>query len=532
MIELRQYQKEAVEATVSALANNESNPCIVAPTGSGKSIIIAFLVKRLLEIKPKATFLVLAHVKELIQQNYRKILTVLPEVNVGIFCSGLGKKEALKQITFGSLMSCVRSLGLFQDIDYIIIDEVHRLNPEAESSYQKIISYFGCQIIGLTATPFRTTEGSIVGGNNVLGKICYNISIQSLIKDGYISKPITKDALSRINTDGMHLKQGDFDLNEMADKMECLVNKSIQEIADKAALRKHFICFCCTIEHAILVCDKLNEAGITAQVLHSKVSRENRNKIVEDFQNQKYKCLVNVSILTEGFDAPFVDCIILMRATVSPGLYYQMVGRGFRTAPGKDNFLILDFGENARRHGCIDDIKNNPLEGFSNKKKSAPIKICPMCQTVLAIKEKFCKECQYEFISAAKLISDNVNSWVDERDILSNGQYKNKSVIKEYQVASVKYNAHHKENKPPSMVVTYSTKGTIFSNEFNDYICFLHEGYAHTRAVKWWFANIEGFRPMPASKNIDDYVNDARKYAKKPLTIKVKQNGKFWNVVD
>ena len=514
---LRPYQQEAVDCTIRNLHSKEGNPCIVIPTAGGKSHCIAELCKHFINEYPKIQIVVLAHVKELIQQNSEKLSMSWPEhPPFGIYCAGLGLKQKDKQITFASIQSIYNKK--IKDYHLIICDEVHRVPADGEGMYRTFIeSNPRAKVVGFTATPYRTKSGSIVGKDNILNYISYEAKIPELIKQGYLSIPITKTTKNRNDFSKVAIKQGDFDTQEMADifNKNDLIDKSCNEISNVARNRNHIICFCVNIEHAEKVCDNLNSNFVMSDVLHSKLSQKNRDDIIRRFKEGKLRCIVNVGILTEGFDAPFIDCVCLLRATMSPGLMYQMIGRGFRIHPDKKDFLVLDFGENICRHGCIDDIKTQPKEK-AKKKGEAPVKVCPKCYSICHLAVKECKDCGYIFESE----NDPHKPFASMKSILS----KEEKPIW-VKINRTQYIVHSKVGKPNSLRVVYHTD----FQWYNEYICLEHEGYARDKAINWWNRRAKKY-------DVPNTIEKAYGISKnngliEPERIRIQKNGKYFEII-
>jgi DNA repair protein RadD len=236
--------------------------------------------------------------------------------------------------------------------------------------------------------------------------------------------------------------------------------------------------FASGIKHGAHIVRLLREKhGIECGFVTGETPAAERDDVLGQFRRGELKYLCNVNVLTTGFDAPNIDCVALVRPTMSPGLYYQMVGRGFRLHPGKQNCLVLDFGGNVVRHGPVDQVKVVERNGKGNGE--APAKECPECLSVIAAGYARCPDCGYEFPPRVRSQHDAKAS---NAAILS-GQI----TTTQYRVQDVCYSVHVKhgadEDAPKSMRVDYKVGWHDFKSEW---VCFEHDGYARAKAVAWW----------------------------------------------
>jgi len=327
----RQYQTDAVEALHEYICTKQTNPCIVLPTGSGKSVVMAETIRKWKQESPWIRGCILAHRKELVVQNAEKFRAVYNEEEIGIFSAGLGRKDYDSPILFASIDSIYRQSGNFQPFDFIFIDEAHRIPPAGEGKYRTFIK--GCQrfnqaikIIGWTATPFRMGCGPICHENHILNEICYKAKITELINDGYLCRLRSKvgnyqPALTEVKRNS----NGDYVTASLAKatNRQSLISSAIREAVGiiQSENRKHVVFFCVDIEHCKRVSDELRKFGIYAPYLTGKTRQCDRDRIIGDFRSGRIQAVCNVNVLTEGFDAPHIDCIVLLRPTLSAGLF-------------------------------------------------------------------------------------------------------------------------------------------------------------------------------------------------------------------
>ena len=384
---LRPYQQQAIDALFKwwEAGRQGEDPLIWLPTAAGKTVIFSHLIKRLMNDYKGVTVLILAHRKELLTQAEQKLLAVWPEAPVGVYAASLDRRE-IRPITIASRDTLAGVLEEVGQFTFVIIDECHRMNAKEGGRYQTIVRQLRAQypdlvVVGFTATPYRLGQGKIYGEGKPFADIAYKKPMLEMIQEGYLC-PLTSRTAERgeIDTTGIATRGGDFDeaqLSERASDSE-LVREALTEWQTLAADRKHSVFFCVSILHAGIVSEQLHRMGIDAPVITGETAGSERDHLLHDFNEGQFRAIVNVGVLTEGWDAPLVDCIVLLRPTKSASLYVQMVGRGLRLHPSKSHCLILDFGGNIQRLGPVDQAgEREPKEG--KKKKGAterPYKRC------------------------------------------------------------------------------------------------------------------------------------------------------------
>ncbi|KAA0011803.1 DEAD/DEAH box helicase [Billgrantia pellis] len=355
---LRLYQREAVERVVAHFRGSDEPAVVVLPTGSGKSLVIAELARL-----ARGRVLVLAHVRELVEQNHAKYLAYGLEAD--IFSAGLGRKEAARQVVFGSVQSVVRHLDRFDDGTFtlLIIDECHRVSPEEDSTYHRVIDHFKrhnsrLKVLGLTATPYRLGQGFIYhrhhhgmvrGGDDCFFRDCvFEQPLRLMVKQGYLARPVRIDvAVERYDFSALRPASSGLFREEELNRVVAGNRATpgiVAEIVERARDRRGVMLFAASVAHAEEVLGYL-PSGQSALVT-GETSLSERERMIADFKAGELKYLVNVAVLTTGFDAPHVDLIAILRPTESVSLYQQIVGRGLRLAPGKDDCLVLDYAGN------------------------------------------------------------------------------------------------------------------------------------------------------------------------------------------
>ncbi len=370
-MKLRYYQQEAIDETLKWLDTQHTHPLIVLPTGSGKTVVFTTIIKQLFDRDPDCRVLILAHRQELVSQAKDKLLSVWPCAPYGILAAGLKEFDASSPVVIASrdTLATPKRLEDAGEFDYIIVDEAHHVGLEKASRYQKIFNNFNTtqhyapKIFGVTATPYRMGQGFIYGlGDEFFGGVSYQIGIPQLIKDGYLcrlsafkvdDKAVIDASTARVKFKGGDYRESDLEKLAMEDQtMLAIIADWIDKAYSKGRLSTVF--FCVTVAHANKMCMLLQNAGIEAAVVTANTPNDERAEILEKFENGAINALCNVAVLTEGWDAPRTDCIALLRPTKSLGLYVQICGRGMRTWGDKKDCLLLDYGENMNRHGCID----------------------------------------------------------------------------------------------------------------------------------------------------------------------------------
>ena len=537
---LRPYQQETIEAVHGFICARKENPCVVLPTGSGKSVVMAALIQKWKLKSPRVRGCILAHRQELVVQNAEKLQIYFDQAGlrekIGLFCAGLDQKNYDTSITFASIDSIFRKSGEFPPFDFLFIDEAQHIPPSGEGKYQTFIR--GCQrynpklvVVGWTATPFRMGCGAICHKDHILNEICYEAGIADLIEKGYLCKLRSKTG------------EAEYDLKEIKrPKNSDYTKKSLEEISSdtktiKAAVReavvilnrekrRSIIFFCISLNHCQQVSDELSKNGIYAPTVTSKTDVRSRKCHLHGLRNGKIRAICNVGVLTEGFDAPCIDAIVLLRPTLSAGLFAQMVGRGLRPHANKKDCLVLDFANCIDEHGPID------LIGLENQfvvlvtcqncreKFSRAIGICPICGWEITRQE-------IERVESVEKTRRLHGEKISKKSILSNEP-------ETFKVNSIKVNRHLKEGLPDSIRLQFRCG----LSTFRYWLCLDHPGQAGNIAKQWWFDRFPEERPrMMGGKKVT--VNAAlqdlfspQKLSESIKTITVRRKGRFSEIID
>lgn len=542
MYVLRDYQQAAVNAVYDHIRNRATNPCVVIPTAGGKTPVIATLCRDSVTAW-NGRVLILAHVKELLQQSADKLQAICPTVRVGIYSAGLKRRETDAPVIIAGIQSVHDKATLLGNFDLVIVDEAHLIGEEG--MYRKLIADLqeinpDLRVIGLTATPYRLSSGAICKPDGILNEVCYEVSVKVLMNRQFLCKMVSKAALAQVDTSALRVVRGEFDPEQSARLFDDAAEPAALEILERTigSQRNSVLIFCQNIAHArtvarilrgkaesirvegrkqlasveglfgeradpAIVADYLDDAGRPTDALRYSLAdamgvaeiygdthADDRAEILADFKAGKIKYLINVGVLTTGFDAPNIDCVCLLRATASAGLFYQMVGRGFRIHPDKTDCLVLDFGENVKRHGPVDCIRPK-VKGDSQADGG---KVCPECREVVATNASVCPECGHAWEQAARKASGH-NSRAGSEDIVS-GEPKTEA----RPVLATTYKVHTKKGAADDAPKTLRATHQLSFNEWvSEWICVEHPtgSFANNKAEDWW--NLRSVVPMPVT---------------------------------
>lgn len=513
---LRWYQKQAVEAVWDYLrSTKEGAPCVVLPTGSGKTFVIAELCRQVVEWGGRA--LVLAHVKELLEQTAEKLAAMVDGNTVGLYSAGLGERTTSTPIVVAGIQSVYTRAEELGEFQLLVVDEAHLIPPTGSGRYRTLLNAEKtvspkARLVGLTATPYRMGCGWIVkdradsqdesGYDRILDTVVYDAPTSQLIADGTLSRVASRAAKRAPDFSGVHTVRGDFDENEVEKILSGrnVLESVCGEIIEKTADRHKVVVFCNRVESARKVAKILQEhdPNFAAEVVDGETASGDRADIVRRFKSDvgdtdlfgneskplKYVC--NVGVFTTGFDAPNVDCVALLRPTKSLALYQQMIGRGLRRAPNKADCLVLDFGGNIDRHGPID--LPVPVASYTETDKNW--KTCQACGGVVAKYFQICPLCGAAFSVARREVDANsgITRTSSASAILSADGEPAEPIVEEYQITEVEYEAHYKKNAPPDAVPTFQVKYLRgqFSRPIFEWLCPEHSGWIRKKFEKWW----------------------------------------------
>ena len=480
MFELRPYQKPIADKVFDYMRKHPGkHPLVALPTGSGKTVVMADIIHQTITRWPDTKVLVLSHVREILMQDYKALKFHLNKP-IGLYSAGL-KSRTIENVTVAGIQSIYKGASRFVNYKLIIVDECHLIPPVDTSMYRRFFAGLKSpRYFGLTATPFRLGSGLIYGEkDSIFDHLVYDLTsaekFVKLIEDGYLSKLSTKATKTKLDTRNIAIRGGDFDKKEMADafNVNAITKEACKEIVKAGADYKKWLIFAIDIDHAESIAETLISMGVPSMVVHSKMDMD-RDFVINAYRSGKFKAMVNVNVLTTGFDDPEIDLIALLRPTQSPVIHVQTIGRGLRRADGKDHCLVLDFAGNTERLGPINDIVvRKRRKGDKLGDGEALMRECPMCSELVPISAKICPSCEYVFPIATKL-----QTRASTAEIIST-----RKPVDWYEVKDVVCNIHHKANTPDMLKISYLC-GVRY---FNEFICINHpEGsYAKRLADHW-----------------------------------------------
>jgi DNA repair protein RadD len=514
----RYYQTEAVAAVWDYFeskrgSKDDCNPLVLMPTATGKSVVIALLIKSIFDSYFNQKVLVLTHVKELVGQNYERLKQVWPGAPAGINSEGLKQRDYHSSIIFAGIGSVKGKPELFGKVDLVLVDECDLISPSENTTYMKFLSALRktnpyLRVIGFTATAWRTGQGHLVNGG-IFTDVCYDITsfeaFNRLLDEGYLCNLIPPKTKLLLDVSGVGLVGGEFNQGKLAEAVDKddVTWAALQETAQWAQDRKHWLIFAQGVHHALKIGEMLTYMGISNVVIHSDLSDKDRDEGIAGYKAGKYQVAVNNNVLTTGFDFPAIDLIVVLRPTMSSRLWVQMLGRGIRplyaqgydltTTEGrleaiassdKPYCMVLDFAGNTRRLGPINDPVIPKGRG-KGPPGTAPIKECPNCGTLNHAKATHCIFCRYKFDFAVKIKDEASSVDVIKKTV--------EPIIEEFAIDHVSYAKVQRLPNPPAMQATY------FSGlrRFKEIVCFEHEGYPGRAAGNWWKARTS--EPMPVS---------------------------------
>ena len=531
---LRPYQSEAVQSIFDYWSNGGGNPLVEMATGTGKSVVVASVVKELCGYG--ARVLMLTHVRELVSQNAQALLRYWPQAPLGINSAGLGRRDRRSQVLFASIQSVARedafSLG---KPDVVLIDEAHLLPAQGEGQYLKLLNRLRMEtpdlrVAGFTATPYRLDSGLLYGKGATFNDIVFSYGIQEGVRDGYLSPLVSLLGSTEIDIQGVARRGGEFlpmALNAAARKPSVIV-ESCRDMVQRLQDRRSWLVFCSGVEHAQEVSDQLANAGIVSACVTGETPSSERDSIIRDFKSGRIRALTNANVLTTGFDAPIVDAVVMMRPTLSTGLYVQMLGRGTRLFDGKDNCLVLDYAGNVRRHGPVDAIEvrarftkdSDPVE--KTKPDDVRAKECPNCKQLVAMQTRECLACGHVWPEPEKKIETRPERHAAVMVSEVEAQWFEASFVSAFY--------HAKVDGVPSMRIEYMCGTTAY----REWVTVQHTGYAGERA-RVWFKVVTG-RDIPAPAQGFDTAQACleiwKHYAPKKAWIQVRRVEGFWRVVN
>lgn len=400
IFKLRPYQEELKKSIRELFTDGHRRVILCSPTGSGKTVTFADIARE--AVRMGSNVMIAVDRRELLEQAKEKLISY--RLSPSVISAGRSVRHG-QRCYVATVQTLVRRV--FPDIDLLIIDEAHK------QIFDKLLRegyYDNVFVIGATATPKRS--GKMRQLSSMYSKIVKATTIQDLIVKKYLSPAITYGA--KVDTSKIKITRGDFDAKELYSAFDKRVlYAGVVEKYQKFANGTKALCFCINIEHSKKVCHAFNSSGIPAVHLDGKTPSAEREKILKAFAKGMFKVLVNVEVLTTGYDEWSIDTVIVNLATKSLPKWLQMCGRGSRVPPEgvkshKDHFNIIDMGGNVFEHGFWEHSREYSL---THKTKDtlgvAPVKECPEteldinkkpgCGAIVPIQAAQCKYCGYVF---------------------------------------------------------------------------------------------------------------------------------------
>jgi DNA repair protein RadD len=549
----RPYQLDTINAIIAGLRRGVASPLACLPTGAGKSIVVATLVQMAVT-KWQGRVLVLVHVKELVAQLADSIRKAWPDpfCPLGILSAGLGQRS-IDKITVAGIQSAFRRSTDIGRIDLIIIDEAHLVPPDGEGMYRTLLGELRIinpkiRIVGLTATPYRLSHGMVVGEGNLFSEMVHDVPVRELMDAGYLCRVRGKGAAGP-DLSEVHHRGGEFVAAEVEAIMEDeqKVALAVAEMQRHGADRKAWLIFACSVKHARMVSAALAAVGIIAPLVTGETPGAERDKLISRYKAREIRALVNVNVLTTGFDAPHVDLVVLLRPTESPGLYYQMVGRGFRIHPDKTDCMLLDLAGNIERHGPIETLNDRILTPGAGE---APCKFCASCGEMNSGGAARCVCCDAEFFKRCKSCKYNEVPWEAENcpqcgkpmrfharhDVIAAA---GDPIVAEQEPAEwigidgIEYHEHEKRGDPSAPHTLRVDYFLGYTKVASEWICLDHAGFAKEKANRWARARLR-----PGVTLDDDQLTAAtaaaqgQQWFRCPCRIATRPDGRWIRVVD
>lgn len=525
MLELRPYQAKVLEDLWAWFAqHDDGDPIVEASVGAGKSVLIAELCRRAIEAWPDTRILMVVHVKELVEQNLAKLLQVWPGAPVGVYSASVGSRQLGRAITYATIGSVAKRAHELGRVDLMLVDECHLISPSESTMYRRLIDALrrynpAMRVVGWTGTAFRG-DGIWLTQQGLFSHVAARVTMAELLAYGYLAPLTSAPVVTQIDTEGVRTSGGDYVVSALAEATDRddLVRQACAELARLAADRRKWLVFAVTVAHAHHLADELaNVHGIACAVVSADTPKVEREALIRRFRTGQLRALVNVAVLTTGFDAPEVDCIALLRATKSPVLYVQIAGRGMRCAPGKADCLWLDFTPTTALLGPVDAIKGRrrppPREG--DAQRGAPFKHCDACGNPQPAAAPICSHCGAVFPEAERI---NHGTQASAAAVLATGPQWTS-------VSRVAYSLHHgKPGKPDSLRVDYFGGFRLMASEW---VCIEHTGYARDRARTWWARRSAGAMPATVGEALEQ-IHTLRE----PGRIVIQQQGRYAEVIN
>ena len=526
MIETRAYQAEAVASVYRFMERGYGNPVVVAPTGAGKSFMIAMLMNDAVTKWPGTRILCMADVKELIEQNAEAYGILAKTAQYGVYSASVGARDSADPVIFAQIQSCHSKPELFGWVDFIIVDECHMINTKKVGMYRSFVEGLrkrnpSCKVVGFTATPYRLGHGYVFkGAESLFSGIAYDIPIDKLIAGGFLVPPVARSGTVHADTANIeHSSNGEFKEESATKEFSRITSAAVDDMLSRLPDRRSVLVFACSLDHAAQIAGLLRERGETAvDVVTGTTGKAEREAIVARIRGGATRWLVNVGVFTKGFNAQNIDAVVLLRATESAALYVQMIGRGLRPWPGKADCVVLDYGENVVRHGPINAVRPREKGARKAGERDVLAKECPACAALIAVACRTCPHCGEEIPFQES--GPNHQTRPSDAPLLAGPEALECYAWRDVSAMRTCEHGGGMPGAKRSMRVEYRVGAAEWVREW---VCPEHTGYARLKAEQWM--NARGYNLL----TVDDAL--AIEWPV-PRRIKVKQGGKWPEVVD
>lgn len=535
VLELRPYQREALDALYRYWNDGGGNGLIVLPTGAGKALVIAKLIEELLADYPDMRVVNVTHSAPLVEQNFKEFIGLNPFAPAGIYSAGLGRRDARAQVLFCGIQSVYKRAELLGDIDLIIVDEAHAISRNSNTQYGKFFEATKQRnperrIAGTTATDYRLDSGRLTEGEDRLfDTVVYEAKLTDLIDAGYLTRLVSHKTTSKIDLKGVGTRGGDYIPGQLSTAAARIIEDAVAEDMIMSEGRRAALYFSTSKENANHIGEAIRRHGRTCAVLTSDNAHQTK-KIFEDFRSGKYWAISSVNMITTGTNFPFVDFISLLLSTKSAGKLVQILGRGTRNCEGKVDCLVADHGKNLAYHGPIDQIRPKaPGAGEGDQ----PQKLCPQdkadvegktgCGELIPISRMTCQCCGYIFPPSEE---EKITAKAAIAPVLSTAPPV------WHRVTGRHFREHPPKvaGYPPTVKVSYR----LGLNVVNDWVCPQHlehpdpqkRRFPKSKSDRYW-RDHGGKLPFP--KTVMEFLDRAGELAV-TAEIQTKMNGKYQNV--
>ncbi|MBL4860729.1 MAG: DEAD/DEAH box helicase family protein [Acinetobacter sp.] len=535
----RPYQEKGIQAPFDYWAIADGNPLIVAPTQSGKALMIAEFIKRACGLYPETRILVLAHVAKLLKQNAATLMKQWPHAPFGFYSASIGRKDHHSKILFAGIQSIYRKASIVGHVDIIQIDEAHLISPNQATMYRQFIAALliinpKLKVVGYTATPYRQNQGYLTEGKEpIFTDIAFEIPVLYLLEEGYLTPVITPATNITMDVSGVGKSGGEFITTQLdaAVNVDKITKACVAEIIHHMKERNFPLVFCVTVKHAENTVAEFKIRGLDFTLVTGDTPETERDVIYAQFERGEIDGIVNVMTMTTGISIPCIDLIVLMRPLRSPSSYVQTVGRGMALVDGSignlptkelrlaaiaasscPNCMVLDFGGVVKALGPIDNVK---VKKPGNGTGDAPLKQCPECLSINHAAVRVCFDCGYEWpepepnvetnSSKAAILSSQIESvWEDVEDVI--------------------YQVHKKKGKPDSIKISYII-GMISADEW----VFPEHPTMKNKFAGWWIkrGGVSHDIPQTTARALE-WIHELEK----PSRILVRPNGKFYDILE